>query len=94
VRLPISGLETQSGGNGGISFSGGQRQRLVIARTLLRKPQILLLDEATSSLDAENEEIVTDAVMRLPADVTVLANVHVSISCSPLIFRLIEGASF
>ncbi len=42
-------------------FSGGERQRLSLARTLLRQPQVLILDEATSALDNETERAIQEA---------------------------------
>ena len=50
---------------GGTNISGGQRQRLLIARVLLRKPALLILDEATSAIDNRSQAIVTESLNRL-----------------------------
>lgn len=50
-------------GEGGIHLSGGEKQRISIARSLLRKSQVLLVDEATSALDAETADSVTNAIL-------------------------------
>ena len=52
-------------GDGGIGLSGGQAQRIVIARALLRKPKILILDEATSALDVESSNVIRESISRL-----------------------------
>ena len=58
------GLDTVIG-NGGISLSGGQNQRLIIARILYKNPKIIVFDEATSSLDGESEKAIIDCWNRL-----------------------------
>ena len=57
-------------------FSGGERQRLALARVLLRQPSLLLLDEATSSLDEENEKQIMDLLIKLKSKVTILFVTH------------------
>jgi len=58
------------------SFSGGECQRLALARVLLRRPSVLLLDEATSSLDTENEATVMDVLAGLKEKITIVFVTH------------------
>ncbi|MFW2405449.1 MAG: ABC transporter ATP-binding protein, partial [Gammaproteobacteria bacterium] len=69
------GLETQAGERGS-SISGGQRQRLAIARAVLKGSPMVLLDEATSNLDLETERSVMDALKRLAEGRTTLTIAH------------------
>ena len=73
-QLP-QGLDTYVGDKGA-RMSGGQRQRLGIARALFTKPKLLVLDEATSSLDGETESNVSDALRNLKGEVTVILIAH------------------
>jgi ABC-type multidrug transport system fused ATPase/permease subunit len=73
-ELP-QGLETQMGERG-TKISGGQRQRLGIARAMFTKPQLLVLDEATSSLDGETEASITTAIQELRGKTTVIMIAH------------------
>ncbi|MFH8933658.1 NHLP bacteriocin export ABC transporter permease/ATPase subunit [Streptomyces griseosporeus] len=70
-RMPM-GLHTIVGGNGAIS--GGQRQRLMIAQALIRRPRILFFDEATSALDNETQRTVIESTKALRATRVVIAH--------------------
>jgi len=63
-------------GERGHRFSGGEKQRLALARTILRNPPVLLLDEATSSLDAQTEQALTEALTVLSEDRTTITIAH------------------
>jgi ABC-type multidrug transport system fused ATPase/permease subunit len=68
--------ENSKVGDRGAGMSGGQRQRLGIARALFTKPKLLVLDEATSSLDGETEANVSAAIRNLKGEVTVILIAH------------------
>jgi ATP-binding cassette subfamily B protein len=63
-------------GERGLKLSGGEKQRVAIARTILKNPPILILDEATSALDSGTEREIQDSLTRLGADRTVLTIAH------------------
>ncbi|MFE2228625.1 NHLP bacteriocin export ABC transporter permease/ATPase subunit [Streptomyces kronopolitis] len=70
-RMPM-GLHTMI--SGGAAISGGQRQRLMIAQALVRRPRMLFFDEATSALDNETQRIVSDSTRKLSASRLVIAH--------------------
>jgi ABC-type multidrug transport system fused ATPase/permease subunit len=74
TSLP-KGLDTECGERG-VNFSGGQRQRLALARALVGKPELLILDEATSALDMETERLVQRNLDEALKEVTILVIAH------------------
>ncbi len=74
LSLP-AGYETQAGEQGKV-LSGGQCQRIALARAILRKPSILLLDEATSALDPETENLIYATLKKLACSCTILSVTH------------------
>jgi ATP-binding cassette subfamily C protein len=75
IRERPAGLDTLLGHDGGL-VSGGQRQRLVIARALYRDPDVLVFDEATAALDTHTEDEITAAINRLSGIKTVICIAH------------------
>jgi subfamily B ATP-binding cassette protein MsbA len=73
-RLP-EGYETQVG-NGGVSLSRGQVQRIALARALVRKARILILDEATNAIDSVSEDWIQHSLRTMAGDVTVIVISH------------------
>lgn len=73
-NLP-QGLDTVIGDRG-MKISGGERQRLVLARAILKKPALLILDEATSALDTNNENKIKESIDRLKGKVTIVVVAH------------------
>lgn len=75
LRESREGLDTEVGERG-LRFSGGQRQRLGLARALFTNPSLLVLDEATSALDSETEQAVSQAIDELGSSVTRITIAH------------------
>ncbi|OYW46807.1 MAG: metal ABC transporter permease [Sphingomonadales bacterium 32-68-7] len=89
------GFDTEVGERG-LKLSGGEKQRVAIARTLLKNPPILLLDEATSALDTRTEQDILATLHRVSADRTSIAIAHrlSTVADADLIYVLHEGRLF
>jgi len=92
VRALPQGLDTVLGERG-VTLSQGERQRIALARAILRRPALLILDEATNSLDYDNEARVLGAIEALRGEVTVLMIAHrlSAIRWADLIYVLEDG---
>ena len=63
-------------GENGSNLSGGQAQRIILARAIYKRPQILILDEFTSALDNENEKKIFESLKALKNDCIILISSH------------------
>lgn len=74
AELP-KGINTMVGERG-VKLSGGQRQRIGVARALYQEPEVLILDEATSALDNATEKSITDTILKLKGQMTIVSIAH------------------
>jgi ABC-type bacteriocin/lantibiotic exporter with double-glycine peptidase domain len=87
-----NGIETRVGEHGN-AMSGGQRQRLSIARALYNDPQIIIMDEATSALDNETESAVMESIEEMRGDITIIIVAHrlTTLKCCDIIYEVKDG---
>lgn len=92
VRRSADGLDTQVSERG-IRFSGGERQRIALARALLREPEVLILDEATSAIDIDTEVAIFERLSATRPDLTIIVVAHrpSTLAMCDRIIRLEEG---
>ena len=74
-------------------MSGGERQRIALARALMREPELIILDEATSAIDADSEQAIAGALHAMTDTRTVIAIAHRGLLCdiADLTIRLNKG---
>ncbi len=91
-KLKDHGIDTMIG-EGGIKVSGGERQRIGIARALIKDPKILIFDEATSALDSINEKLIHDAINKSAKGRTTIIIAHrlSTVMDADIIFVVAEG---
>ncbi len=92
VRRSAEGLDTQVSERG-IRFSGGERQRIALARALLRDPEVLILDEATSAIDMDTEVAIFGRLSAAKPELTIIVVAHrpSTLAMCDRIIRLEEG---
>lgn len=92
AKLKDHGLDTVIG-EGGVKVSGGERQRIGIARALIKDPKILIFDEATSALDSINEKLIHDAINKSAEGRTTIIIAHrlSTVTDADIIFVVKEG---
>jgi ATP-binding cassette subfamily B protein RaxB len=88
-KLPMGLLTRVS--DGGSNFSGGQRQRLCLARALYKKPRILILDESSSHLDTEVERAINERLHSIDVAILSVAHRKETIDFADRVFRLKDG---